>query len=77
MSERQIIRDGETYSHIELGSLFGLNTERAVKDFIWKFSIPYVAIKGRWWVEGEAVRQALRSSATTHDERRAERDKVR
>lgn len=73
MSDIRCLRDGETYSHSALLTLFGFKTERAMKDQIDRLNVPYVPINGTWWVSGEDLRKAIQSQAMTHTERREEK----
>lgn len=73
MSFMNAIRDGESYAHYELQGCFGLRTERAAKEFIEEYDIPYEPVNGKWIVAGEDVRIALRRRAKTHRQRREEK----
>lgn len=73
MSNVLSIQDGQTYSHLELQTLFGFKTERAIKDWLCESDVPFTVIGGRWWIAAEDLRKAMRLRATTVTQKREER----
>lgn len=73
MANVRSLEDGCSYPHDELTTTFGLKTERAMKDWIAKLDIPYVAVNGTWWIAGEDIRKAMRQAARSHAEIREDR----
>jgi hypothetical protein len=67
------IRDGVTYSHLELMPTFKVKTERAIKELIDENDIPYFVHNGVWFLAGEDIRKCLRNRAMTHAQRREEK----
>ena len=67
------IRDGETYSHLELMPVFKIKTERAIKDLIDENDMPYFVVNGVWLLAGEDIRKCMRVRAKTHSQYREEK----
>lgn len=70
------IRDGETYSHLDLMPNFKMKTERAIKEFIDENDIPYFVSNGVWFLAGEDIRKCMRARAMTHAQRKEEKQEA-
>jgi hypothetical protein len=64
------IRDGETYTHLDLMPGFKMKTERGMKDLIDEMDIPYFVSNGVWYLAGEDIRKCMRVRAMTHSQRK-------
>lgn len=64
------IKDGVTYSHIDLMPFFKLDTERKVKERIGELGIEFWPDSGRWWMAGEDIRHRIRNQSKTLAEHR-------
>ncbi len=67
------IKDGETYSHLDLMVPLEFTTERAMKNWVDEMDIPYEPRGKVWWMAGEDVRVAMRLRAKTHKQRREDK----